>query len=461
MIVAHASPMLRFCRVFHGALVIAVSLAAACAAWAEDNRKPADSRAMFRELGVDDRYFDRLTDGKPMDATQNETLWRVLSRLRTFPAVDLERWALDLDRLVAAIQQPSDSRGTIFMLRGRVIEVEPITPPKDAVDRYELTRYYRCRLQLDSLGEAADVYTESVPPQWQKGAKPNAYGGAFGVFLKLGAKADDRPVLIFAAPRLAWYSDDLLGQLGMDMGLIDSAQPPKPFSRENPNPADREAFYQMLAAAGRAKPGELLRRAERDLPKTPANWRWTDVKGEVQFSVAPLFNEPATQTGRLVEFLGSARRIEIIRLGKKDQDIIDRFGFDHYYQVYLFTDDSEGYPLTFCILELPEGMPYGNLPHYGETVRVAGFFFKTWSYTVPKMTDPALQAGDPKTRRLLSPLLIGRSLTWYPAASPADNTMSSIVIGVILVLAMAIAWFAAWRSHHREGKWIADLEKKP
>ena len=235
-------------------------------------------------------------------------------------------------------------------------------------------------------------------------------------------------MLVFAAPRLAWYPDNLLGKLGMDFGLLDSPQARKPFNPRNPE--DREAFYQLLAAVGRADPGQLLQAAEEDLPKTPAAWRSTDQQGQEQYSVVPLFNEPATQPGRLVELFGTARLIEEVHLDPRlDADIIARFGLDHYYQVSLFTDDSQGNPVTFCIRELPEGMPYGNLPHYGETVRIAGFFFKTWSYGVPKMTDPALDPGDPKTHQQLSPLLIGRSLTWYPAPQPADNTPTNVVIG--------------------------------
>ena len=87
-----------------------------------------------------------------------------------------------------------------------------------------------------------------------------------------------------------------------------------------------------------------------------------------------------------------------------DPDIVARFGIDHYYQVSLFTDDSydkhwNPQPLTFCLRELPEGMPYGNLPRYGETVRMAGFFFKTWSYAVPRCSTPSQKSGRRVPRR--------------------------------------------------------------
>ena len=178
--------------------------------------------------------------------------------------------------------------------------------------------------------------------------------------------------------------------------------------------------------------------------------------------MAPLFNDPATQPGRLVELFGTARLMEEVRLDPRlDADIIARFGFNHYYQVSLFTDDSQGNPVTFCIRELPEGMPYGNLPQYGETVRIAGFFFKTWSYGVPKMTDPALDPGDPKTHQQLSPLLIGRSLTWFPAPQPADSTLANVVISGLFVLFIVIMWLVWWQNRRYEKKWLAQMESQP
>ena len=285
------------------------------------------------------------------------------------------------------------------------------------------------------------------------------------MFLKLAEHVHlggDRSLLVFAAPRLAWYPDNLLGRLGMDFGLLDSPQAQKPFDLRHPNPEDREAFYQLLAAVGRAAGGELLQAAKEELPKTRAGWRTTDQQGREQYSVAPLFNDPATQPGRLVELFGTARLVEEVRLDPRlDADIIARFGFNHYYQVSLFTDDSQGNPVTFCIRQLPKGMPYGNLPQYGETVRIAGFFFKTWSYGVPKMTDPALNPGDPKTHQQLSPLLIGRSLTWFPAPQPADNTLANVVISGLVVLFIVIMWLVWWQNSRYEKKWIAQMESRP
>jgi hypothetical protein len=442
--------------------IVAVLLAMTTASWAADDKqelkKPDSPRAMFRTLGVDDRYFDRLADGKPLGPAEQETVWRVLFRFRTFPLVDVDHWAQDAEELTDAIRQPEKARGSIFHLRGQVVRVEPVNLPKEAAERFELTKVFRCRLELELPARTADIYVEDVPAEWRDGAKVDASGGANGVFLKLAEPVhhDDQPILVFVATRLAWYQDNLLGRLGMDAGLLDSRQSKRLFNRKNA--ADREAFYQMLAAVGRAESGQILRQAEEDLWRSPDNWRTTDEDGEERYSVTPLFNEPASQRGRLVELLGAARRIERIQLDKvRDADIIMRFGFDHYFEVWLFTDDSDDNPLTFCLRELPEGMPYRNQSNYGETVRVAGFFFKTWSYGVPAVTD-SMKPNAPKTRQQLSPLLIGKSLIWYPAPKPADTTRSGIIIGALFLLAMVAAWLVAWRNLRQEKKWLAQME---
>ncbi len=65
--------------------------------------------------------------------------------------------------------------------------------------------------------------------------------------------------------------------------------------------------------------------------------------------MVPLFNEPASQRGRLVLLSGSAR--DVLRVDVPDRDIQERFGIRHYYQVHLFTDDSQGNSLIICVRE--------------------------------------------------------------------------------------------------------------
>ena len=54
----------------------------------------------------------------------------------------------------------------------------------------------------------------------------------------------------------------------------------------------------------------------------------------------------------LVKISGSARRLLLVRVA--DEQVIERFGIDHYYQLYVFTKDSQTNPLVFCLREIPK-----------------------------------------------------------------------------------------------------------
>jgi hypothetical protein len=53
-----------------------------------------------------------------------------------------------------------------------------------------------------------------------------------------------------------------------------------------------------------------------------------------------------------------------------------RFGLDHYYLIELFTNDSQGNPLTFDVRELPPGFPQTGQLY--EPVCIAGFTAALW-----------------------------------------------------------------------------------
>jgi hypothetical protein len=224
---------------------------------------------------------------------------------------------------------------------------------------------------------------------------------------------------------MAWHPDTPLGNLGMDVGLLDQVD-----QRRHLTSKDRECFYQMLNAVGRAEPGSLVRRAKAQLRGT----------GQEQYSVVPLFNDAANQHGRLVCLRGVTRRL--IRIPVGDPDVVERFGIDHYYEMALYTEDSQENPLWFCLRDLPEGMPTGDGPRYAEEVQVAGFFMKTWAYRSQETRDEA--GGDQRPRVRLAPLLIGRRPIWYPEQPPERNTTAAAIAGGLFVLALLGIWIGLW-----------------
>ncbi len=437
------------------AIVLAL-LAAAAPAKTTDTRN--DSRTLLALAGIGQDQLDKLTDGQPLDAGQPEILLRIMYRVRNLAPGRIERWARSTTR-EEILRQPAASRGEFFRLSGRVVAVSVETLPGDLAERFEMTRYYRCELVSGAAREPSVVFTPTVPRAWEIGKPIDERAGGFGLFLKLGPPQAGHPVPMFVAQRIAWYPATALGDLGMDVGLFDEVRDGAPILA-----AERECFYRLLAAVGRTTPRDLVDRAERDLTqrgedlrrrrqelaaKKPLDPRQRKELAEIQrelpridagqCDVAPLFNDPGAQHGRLVVLRGTVRRAIPVYI--EDRETVERVGIDHYYQLEMFTDDSQGYPLIVCVRELPPGMPTGD--GLSEEIRVAAFFFKQWSY---RSEAQSTAAGAKPAPRRLAPLLVGLEPVWYRQATTATNPYAAAIAGGLFILVLAGICLMVWRS---------------
>jgi hypothetical protein len=307
------------------------------------------------------------------------------------------------------------------------VAIEPRTAPAPLAEQFGFGTYYECQLKLEGTATPVLVYTRRVPELWRKGLPSEQRGFAWGLFLKLGSNDPALPTPMFVAPRLEWRCDGLLGDLGMDFGLLASLRSNRPLVSQ-----EQEAFYAMMAAVARAAPGELSKQADAELRRS----------GRRAESVVPLFNQPDAQAGRLVVLEGTAR--SVVDVPVDDPAVAARYGISHYYQITLFTfgtpdepdADSQGNPLVVCVERLPLGMPVGDDPKFSEPVRVAGFFLKKWAY-------PIAQPGG-KTVLQLAPLVIGQEPVWQRAAAGAPAGIAGASAAVLLVAGVVlVVWLAA------------------
>jgi len=183
-----------------------------------------------------------------------------------------------------------------------------------------------------------------------------------------------------------------------------------------------------------------------------------------RYSVVPLFTQPDKQIGRLVALEGICRRA--LRVPVDDPDIRERFQIDHYYELQLFTDDSQSNPVTFCVRSLPAGMPQGE--KIAIKLRVAGFFFKTWSYSVPLTPErrkeilkrlPADRREKFKAEdfeRFHAPLMIGRQPVWLREPPVASSPVGGLVAGALFVAALLVAWISLWVANRGDQKFKAS-----
>ncbi len=425
---------------------------------------PARSTA-FRDIlnlaGWDAERLAAFDDGRALSDEQRVEALELLRRMRSFEAAILHEWSDDALAPNEALTNSADYRGQLVRLAGRVTNATRRVPSDEVAERLEMPEYFECELVPYGKGlKPMSILALRVPEAWLGVSVLNEPATAIALLLK--RTNDETPRAIWLAKEVAWHpttvdeprvslGKSVLGRLGMDVGLLDLVD-----SRGRIRPQERETFYQMLAAVGRMNAAEPVRLAEENLPAVRQAWQRELAKaaddsrralarevvqraGEGRYSVAPLFNDPQAQIGQLVVIDGVARRVVRVEVGERPSgggpsDVAKRFGFDHYYQMEVFTDDSQNYPLVFCVRELPAGFPTGGSIHV--PVRVAGFFLKDWLYRTRRS-----EATDEGEGQQYAPLLVGRA----PLVLEVEQREGIVpfVLGGLFLAAMAGVWAAA------------------
>ncbi|MEX2025959.1 MAG: hypothetical protein WEH44_01640, partial [Pirellulaceae bacterium] len=395
---------------------------------------PSGLQQILNLAGWDTERWATFRDGQPLSADETQDVLLLLMRMQSFDDESIARWsdpAVRRENLVAA---PQDHRGQMVHFEGgrvRTIERREL-PPADA-ERLGFPAYFECQVERNYGSPLAIVLTPRVPRAWAELESLDEPVMVSGLFVKL-APAEGEQVPLLVAKRIVWrpervrepyvsFGETVLAGLGVDVGLLEDV-----VNRQPILPQEREVFYQILAAMGQIPPQELVRLAEGQLPVWHAQWQAEKDRliaaGAKQndgrlllaeavlarvlegaYSVAPLFNDSDAQFGTLVVVDGVARRAVRVEVGTtpdgQPSDVQRRFGISDYFELEVFTDDSQNLPLVFCVRKLPAGFPTGD--DIREPVRVAGFFFKTWRYQARKPADGATA----ETQAQVAPLLIG------------------------------------------------------
>jgi len=457
---------------------------------------------ILQRAGIDQEHLHRLVDGRPLAEADLPMILKLLYDFRRLDVAFTDRWSKDEVPWHDLLRDPGAYRGQMFNLTGRVAGISEARTPAEWIDQFELDRHYRCEMRLGDGPPTVMVLTPRIPRVWPVDRPLRERVGAAAMFVKLAGTDPGEPRPVFVARRLAWYPDrvaprwgvnfgkTVLADLGMDIGLWDDVDNRKPLTAR-----DREPFFQALWAVGQAGTRQLVRLARRDLAARAPQWQTSArqlvdrlaklrrqqqhlpgghekqkqlgvqvelaVKNLAQVrrsldrgrkgahSVVPLFNEPDRQFGQLVVLEGTARRAVKIHVGSAQtrpgmHDVWQRFGFDHYYEIDLFTDDSQNNPIVFCVRHLPAGMPAGT--NICEPVRIAGFYFKSWAYAAaPDPTSGGLAAAADQERWQLAPLLIGREPIWMRPVPAGNRSHAGLLAGGLFVVTLLGVWLGLWK----------------
>lgn len=396
------------------------------------------------------------------DARQSLVL-KLFARLARVSAERAAAWQAAAVDVSAAL--PTAGSDTLVRVDGRAVFVAPRSlSAEEAIlagrDHHDVVRL------VTSAGRQVDVIVESAPAAWPRWTGIDERMTVVGLPLATGPgpvpQAEGRswpaepPSLVLLGVRLSWYPDTVLGSLGMDYATFDTVADGKPLVA-----GDTEAFYGMLAAAGRASAEAVV----------AAAGGATDVIRLID----PAEQWFAGHRGDPVTFEGTVRRA--IRIAIDDESRRRQVGADHYWELYVFVptplirvDDQvqDDFPIVCCMRSLPAGLPTGD--RIAERVRVSGFALKRYAYPLQAVRIISSQ-GDEQRRamRRETPLLIGPGVTWLPGPSPGRLTsglgwaMAGIaaVVGLLLAAAAWMARRAARRAIHEARERLPDRIELP
>jgi hypothetical protein len=445
------------------ALVLAAGVAAA------DQAERAE--LLDTILGIDnwnESRFAKFFDEQPISIDEQFEMIRLATRL---DSLDAGLFVVEApgDSLAAIVANLNNLRGSLVALRGRAVEFEAIELAAADAEKLSHRQVYLTRV-VDDSGAAAAVLSLEVPRAWQSLGEIDTPVAVGGVVVKLGQFGDEmQPVIV--APRLAWFPNKAqppavnhgkatLGILGYDAAQLDHVSQRDRFTRR-----ESAAFYALLDVVAEQSATKLVDYATRNTRfhhqfwaeraaglggnEVPADaairkqWKLAQTAAaaarEQRYSVAPFFNEPDQHVGELVVLDGLVRRAVRIDLAGGLAGQVDSAAAQHdvryYYELDLFTADSQNNPVVFCVRDLPAGFPTGK--GLREEVRVAGFFFKNWGYNARS------DAGTDGPSRRLAPLFVGRGpLLIVPAESPFPW---SLVVGSGFVAIVGLMWWTIWR----------------
>lgn len=451
-------------------------------------------RDVLTTAGIEPQTLASLASHAEFTVEDWKTLAQVLYRLRQFPASQLRNWE------VSVATQPGD----LTELSGTVMAVEPIKSPEASDDLTTLSTLHRCKLTSEGRSPLA-VLVPKVPLAWhdrQIAAEPVRLTG-----MLLGTNGAGEE--LYLANHLGWYPHadvptgwSLLASAGTDVALLDEVRHRQPFVKPDVS-REGEAFYQCLAAMAKLDKKELAKltlaeittqvdkyadlqleaqsyiaslRHELAATQVPAQrgllqQQLTAARREAAVaeavvrqgrdklsSVAPMFLEPEAEIGNLVRIEGLARRAVRIAV---PADAEAPPGLDAYYEMEVFTPDSQNLPVVCCVASLPEDFPTGDSIH--EAVRLDGVFFKCWRYRTRK--NLATSGQTDHAAQLYTPVVVGGEPRVVKVTTNADSRWGMWGgIGFLAVLAaiwVATLCAAAQERQRRTARAPRQLEYPP
>lgn len=410
-------------------------------------------REVLELVGLGPTLLEKFSTGTDLVDADWQILTQLFTRLQQYNATDLARWTLPTADISLA------SVGELFEVSGTVFESEPIAVPAELAPLLGVSEIYRCRLRL-SNSQIVTLLTPEVPPRWEKGNSLSEPVSSRAVLLRDGGEN-----LLMVTSSMSWYPNRgvpsgqlLLAQHGMDAALWDTVKQRGKFASPETS-REAEAFFSCLTALKLIPATQLAEQVSEHLAHQAETGSIKGGKTERQISatvaehaqqglssVVPLFLTPAEHVGELVRLEGIARRaVKIVEETGPDNDNLGNR--TDYYELELFTPDSQNLPVVCCVSQLPKGFPLGD--EIREQVRIEGVFFKSWRYRSRKLVDSSGETTRQQQR--YTPVVLAGTVAWIQAA-PDQSGWWGLAAGIGFLFLLALAWYnfaVHWRSDQR------------
>lgn len=378
---------------------------------------------------------------------------KMLDRLdRSVPELFLAAGASDEAKKF--FENPKENFGRVLHFRGTVERLEKIRVAEREV--------FRLAVRDESLSAPLFIYSLNLPEAWKHldGKIPPKEQPCVGDGVCFWRSADGAAFLL---TKRVGYSEDgsFPGSLGIDLSIFDGIEARSAASLEKITDPEKKKtalqnfrltrndirpFYELLSAAARDTDGKIAREAQ------------TEKKNGTALSTVELFNRPENLPGRAMEVTGTIRRARRIPIA--DEMVRAWTGLDHYYEIYLFTNDSQGYPLVFCVPEIPSDLNSdgssdaadGIGDDFHRTGTAAGIFYKPWAYSIARRDSDGADTAEldlsDRGAWIAAPLLIGRIERLEPEETESKGgipTSVQAILSTFFLLALLALVYLALR----------------
>jgi hypothetical protein len=423
-------------------------------------KKLESVKEILQLLGIDNSQWRNFYQDRPFDVGEEEYINRVLLRIPRVGRDNLLKFRQEKWDPATLLASPSEQQGSTFLLRGRAKHIKKVALLEELAERYDFSHHYQVSVTLADAQPEAIVCVTQLPKAWPQEGELDEPVEIEGVFVKASPPPESQPEektkLIFVANNIIWLperEDDKHGITADVLALVKhgfdavALENIRQHNMKELVEQDTEPFYQLLHVHGK-------------IPATAP-----ELQHAAAIDIADCLRSPNAQPGKFVSVAGSSRRID--RIAVENAEMRQRFGIDHYYEIYVFVPLGEQrikwgrnandanprifenkFPVTVCVRELPPGLKAA--PKLRENIQLQGSILKIWSY---KPQGPGNDLPQP------SPMVIANSVQIMESPKPVDSIFTNVVLGIMLLGLIGIFWNMF--SQFRPSKPIARQDQAP